>query len=247
MRNRVLSVVAAAALAAGGLTTATLVNPATAAADGCFTFDSDLSEGDSGAAVEELQVRVAGWVSRGEHLTIDGEFGPATEAAVERFQEGYDIAPSGVVDAETREVLHALGQDDCTPEHFSYSEFDDNCGANNFEGGKVDAATAKENSRRVMWQLEAMRHKLGDVPLGITSGFRSVSCNDSVGGSSTSRHMYGETADLGIGANEHPQCTLYDAAHEAGFTEIIGPGAEGHNDHVHVANDPTPYSSAPNC
>ncbi|MCR3722827.1 MULTISPECIES: M15 family metallopeptidase [Prauserella salsuginis group] len=248
MRKRFLSLLAAAAVAAAGLTAATAVTtPAPASAASCYEWSSTLSRGDSGSDVKELQIRVAGWVSHGEHLVIDGVYGPATEAAVKRFQSGYGLGADGVAGPQTFSKIYDLTSSDCTPAHFSYSEFDDNCGANNFNGGAVSASTAKENTRRVMWQLEAMRHKLGDRPIGITSGFRSYSCNSAVGGSSSSRHLYGETADMGIGANVHSQCTLYHAAWKAGFTEILGPGYSGHNDHVHVANDPSPFRSAPNC
>ncbi|MFC4004341.1 D-Ala-D-Ala carboxypeptidase family metallohydrolase [Prauserella oleivorans] len=247
MRTRMYSLLAVLALVVGGLTAATMVTPATAHADDCYTWDRTLQRGASGSDVAELQIRVAGWVASGEHLVIDGEYGPATEAAVKRFQEGYGLGADGVAGSQTFNKIYELQDSDCTPAHFDYSEFDDNCGANNFEGGKVSAATAKENTRRVMWQLEAMRHKLGDRPIVVTSGFRSVSCNASVGGSSSSRHMYGETADMGAASNSIPQCELYHAAWKAGFTEILGPGYPGHNDHVHVANDPSPFRSAPNC
>lgn len=247
MRRRIISLAAAAATALAGAAAITVGTAAPAAADSCYTWDDTLRSGDSGSAVEQLQIRVAGWMETGEHLAIDGEYGPATEAAVKRFQSGYGLEATGVAGSETFEQIYELQSSDCTPAHFEYSEFDENCGAHNFDGGKVSASEAQERTKRVMWQLEAMRHKLDDTPLGVSSGIRSVSCNESVGGSSSSRHMYGDAADLGNAANSVAHCTLFAEARKAGFTEVLGAGYPGHNDHVHVANGTGTVHRAPNC
>jgi zinc D-Ala-D-Ala carboxypeptidase len=139
-----------------------------------------------------------------------------------------------------------LQDNDCTPIHFTYGEMDDNCGANNFNGGRVSAEDAKRNTLRMMWQLEAMRHKLGDRPMVVSISFRSVSCNASVGGSTSSRHMYGQATDFSTRSGP-TLCQMFNAAKTSGFEEILGPGYPGHNDHTHVANDPVRTWSAPNC
>ncbi|WP_026455594.1 M15 family metallopeptidase [Saccharomonospora iraqiensis] len=246
MFRRAVSLFAALALAVGGLAGAAVAAPATASADSCYTWNRTLQRGASGSDVAQLQIRVAGWVSHGETLAIDGQYGPATEAAVQRFQSGYGLAADGVAGPQTYDRIYALQDADCTPIHFSHSEFNDNCGANSYYGGTVSAATARENIRRVMWQLEALRHKLGDRPLVITSGFRSESCNAAVGGSPTSLHMYGRAADLGL-ASGPTQCQMWSSARSAGFEEILGPGYPNHNDHVHVGNKSTRFWRAPNC
>ncbi|HEX6353914.1 M15 family metallopeptidase [Actinophytocola sp.] len=216
------------------------------AADGCFTWTRTLSQGTSGSDVTQLQIRVAGWVASGENLVVDGAYGAATTNAVRRFQSGYGLTADGIAGPQTFNKIYELQDDDCTPIHFSHAEFDDNCGANNYEGGKVSAATVRENVRRIMWQLEALRHKLGDRALVVTSSFRSVSCNSSVGGSSTSLHMWGQAADLGL-SSAPTQCQMFSAAKSAGFEEILGPGYPDHNDHVHVGNKSGQFWSAPNC
>ncbi|MCT2585384.1 M15 family metallopeptidase [Actinophytocola gossypii] len=255
MRRRLVPLLAALFMAVTGTVTGAVAaaepvatEPSVAdvaPADACYTWNRTLREGMSGSDVTQLQIRVAGWVASGENLVLDGVFGPATKRAVTRFQSGYGLGADGIAGSQTYSKIYELQDNDCTPIHFAYSEFDDNCGANNFNGGKVSAATAKENIRRVMWQLEAVRRKLGDRPLNITSGFRSVSCNSSVGGSPSSLHMYGQAADLGL--SNPPQCTMWNGGKTAGFEELLGPGYPGHNDHVHMANRSSRFWSAPNC
>jgi zinc D-Ala-D-Ala carboxypeptidase len=246
MRKRLVSLFAVLVLAIAGTVTVSVLAAPTAAADDCYTWNRTLQPGMTGADVTQLQIRVAGWVASGENLSLDGQYGAATQNAVRRFQSGYGLGADGIAGSQTFTKLYELQDSDCTPVHFAYAEFDDNCGANNFNGGKVAAATAKENIRRIMWQLEALRHKLGDRGIVITSGFRSVSCNSSVGGSSTSLHMYGQAADLGL-SSAPTQCQMWGAARSAGFEEILGPGYPGHNDHVHVGNKSGQFWSAPNC
>jgi zinc D-Ala-D-Ala carboxypeptidase len=96
-----------------------------------------------------------------------------------------------------------------------------------------------------MWKLQAMRHALGDQPIRVTSGFRSVSCNNAVGGASNSRHLYGDAADLGAGA--HTLCQMAKEARNRGFAGILGPGYPGHSDHTHVDGRPSQFWSASGC
>ncbi|MCQ8828605.1 D-Ala-D-Ala carboxypeptidase family metallohydrolase [Streptomyces malaysiensis] len=214
----------------------------TAHAAGCYTWNRTLSEGSSGADVTQLQIRVAGWVTSGERLSYDGVYGARTAAAVKKFQSAYGLPADGVAGSQTFSKIYALQDADCTPVHFAYSELN-KCNSD-WSGGAVSAATAKANALKTMWKLEAMRHALGDVPITISSGFRSYACNSAVGGASTSRHLYGDAADL---TGSPSFCTLAKEARVHGFSEILGPGYPDHNDHAHVALDPSPYWSAPNC
>ncbi|GAB2467482.1 D-Ala-D-Ala carboxypeptidase family metallohydrolase [Streptomyces incanus] len=218
------------------------VTAGTAHADDCYTWNRSLSQGSSGSDVTQLQIRVAGWVTSGERLSYDGQYGARTTAAVKKFQAAYGLAADGVAGPATFNKLYALQDSDCTPVHFSYAELN-KCNSD-WSGGAVPAATARANALKTMWKLEAMRRQLGDVPLTISSGFRSYACNNAVGGSSTSRHLYGDAADL-VGSPSF--CTLAKQSRTHGFSEILGPGYPGHNDHVHVAHAPSPYWSAPSC
>ncbi|MFF3320632.1 D-Ala-D-Ala carboxypeptidase family metallohydrolase [Streptomyces sp. NPDC002889] len=214
-----------------------------ARADGCYTWSRPLSQGTSGADVTQLQIRVAGYPGYGAVLAIDGDYGPATAAAVKRFQSAYGLPADGVAGTGTFNKIYALQDSDCTPIHFSYAELND-CNTT-WAGGAVSAGTAKSNALRTMWKLEAMRHALGDQPLTVTSGFRSQACNDAVGGAAGSRHLYGDAADLGAGP--HSLCKLAQQARNHGFNGILGPGYPGHSDHTHVDHRASRYWSASSC
>jgi zinc D-Ala-D-Ala carboxypeptidase len=247
-KTRVMSVLVAVLtaipLAVGlGVSTAT-----PAAADGCYTWTRTLRVGTTGNDVAQLQIRVAGWAPYRSYVAIDGVFGNGTKAAVERFQAGYGLGVDGVAGSQTFGKIYDLQDNDCTPIHFTYAEFDNGCGIGGWAGGKVSAATAQGNALRQMWKAEALRHKLGDRPLYVSSAFRSVECNARVGGSSNSEHMYGTATDL---TGSPTLCQLATQARTTGHSGILGPGYPDHNDHTHIdsrAERGLGYAwSAPNC
>ena len=239
--------------------TATAVRPAAAAgpaaAAECYRWPRTLRAGMRGKDVANLQVRVAGWTASHSYVAIDGVFGAGTKAAVARFQAAYGLPASGTAGSGTYAKIYALQDPDCTPAHFSLAELDDSpaCGGG-FDGGKVSSLQAQTSVRRLMWKLEALRHQLHDAPLLVSSGFRSAACNRRADGTSNSQHLYGTAADLVSPGTS--LCAIARAARSAGFSGILGPGAEGHGDHVHVdsraENDHDGlanafYWSAPSC
>ncbi|WP_327265864.1 D-Ala-D-Ala carboxypeptidase family metallohydrolase [Streptomyces sp. NBC_01232] len=243
MTHRLFTPFLAVLLVAVSLFVTTVATAGAAHADGCFTWTRTLARGSSGADVTQLQIRVAGYPGSGGVLGIDGAFGPATAAAVTRFQQAYGLPANGVADSATFSKIYALQDNDCTPVNFSYAELND-CNTT-WSGGAVSAATAKSNALRTMWKLQAMRHALGDAPITVTSGFRSRACNAAVGGAADSRHLYGDSADLAAGP--HSLCKLAQAARNHGFAGILGPGYPGHDDHTHVDHRPSRFWSAPSC
>jgi zinc D-Ala-D-Ala carboxypeptidase len=243
VRDRTGRLVAAVLLVLGTTGTVLVLSSSPALADACYTWSGTLSSGSSGEAVRQLQIRVAGYPGSGGVLTVDGQYGPATKAAVQRFQSAYGLSADGVAGPQTFSKIYALQDDDCTPVNFSYGELN-NCNST-WSGGNVPAATAKANALLTMWKLQALRHALGDVPITVTSGFRSVSCNNAVGGASSSRHLYGDAADL-VSASRS-LCQLAQEARNHGFAGILGPGYPDHNDHTHVDGRPSRFWSAPNC
>ncbi|TCP51997.1 putative peptidoglycan binding protein [Tamaricihabitans halophyticus] len=179
-----------------------------------------LERGDTGQDVTEVQIRVAGWAADSaaeEYVEVNGEFDAATEAAVTRFQDAYGLQTTGEVDAETQSELDALEDSDGT-KNFNFSEFHSKDGAG-FSGGNVGESEVKENVRRLMYKLEAIRKKAGDQPITVNSGFRSKSHNDSVGGASNSQHTYGIAADIVVSGASPGKVTDY--AKTTGFSGII--------------------------
>ena len=63
-----------------------------------------LVEGDTGPAVRTLQTRLNVW---GAHLTVDGDFGAGTLAAVKAFQTGHKLTVDGIVGPQTWAALNA--------------------------------------------------------------------------------------------------------------------------------------------
>jgi zinc D-Ala-D-Ala carboxypeptidase len=184
------------------------------------TGPRDLRAGMSGVDVRELQIRVAGWASddsRQVFLNVSGYFDASTEAAVRRFQQAHGLPAGGVVDQATHGRLGAMATADGSTAHFEWSQFASPDGSG-FAGGTVDEATVRENVRRLMYKLEALRHKAGNAPVTINSGFRSRSHNASVGGASNSQHLYGITADIVVRGRTTRQ--VYVIAETCGFSGL---------------------------
>ncbi|PRY38211.1 D-Ala-D-Ala carboxypeptidase family metallohydrolase [Umezawaea tangerina] len=195
-----------------------------------YSWTRTLTQGATGADVTELQIRVAGWAaSSASHsrVAIDGEFGAGTLAAVKRFQSAYGLTADGSVGPSTQAKLNSLEQSDGSTLHFNWSEFTDRV-SGTFSGGKLSAASTKENARRTMYKLEALRKKLGDKAITVNSGFRSIAHNADVGGATDSMHLYGTAADLNVPGVANR--TVYQKAETCGFS-----GLETYTvDHQHV-------------
>ncbi|WP_018156524.1 D-Ala-D-Ala carboxypeptidase family metallohydrolase [Demetria terragena] len=202
------------------LLTSTGILMATPGEAQAYDWKRTLKEGSTGADVKELQIRVAGWAADSAsktHVGVDGDFGAGTKAAVTRFQKAYGLSANGTVDASTQKALNALEDSDGT-KNFNFSEFHSKDGSK-FSGGKVSEATVKENVRRMMYKLEAMRKKSGNKAISINSGFRSIKHNTSVGGASNSQHMYGIAADIVISGKSVSNTISY--AKTSGYSGII--------------------------
>ncbi|WP_078856524.1 D-Ala-D-Ala carboxypeptidase family metallohydrolase [Streptomyces sp. NBRC 109706] len=242
MLRRLVRVLLTIVMVASAAVVGTVATAGTAQADGCYTWNRVLSQGSSGEDVRQLQIRVAGYPGYGAVLAIDGQYGPATAAAVTRFQQAYGLSADGVAGPQTVGKIYDLQDNDCTPIHFTYAEMN-RCNSD-WSGGAVNAATARSNALQQMWKLEALRHALGDRPLNTSSGFRSYSCNSAVGGAANSNHLYGRGIDL-VGSPTF--CQIVTQARNHGFNEILGPGYPGHNDHAHLGSMSSRFWSAPSC
>ena len=172
-----------------------------------YDFDRKLRKGSRGRDVKALEIRVAGWYSRGNktRLVVDRKFGRKTVRAVKRFRDHYGLRVRGSAGRAVFRILDRLGDRNGSTRHFAWSEFTQNynssCSAQansyagSLRGGMVSPARVKRYVRRLMWRLEALRAKGGGSPVGINSGFRSVSYNNCIGGAGASQHMYGTAAD----------------------------------------------------
>ncbi|GAA4919171.1 zinc D-Ala-D-Ala carboxypeptidase [Stackebrandtia albiflava] len=204
-----------------------------------YRWPATLAEMTS-ADIRQLQIRLAGYPGYRAVLAVDGVFGPRTRAALLRFSAAYSLPDDGGTGEAVFDKIYQLQDSDNTPVHFDYAEFDQ-CD-DDWSGGAVSTATARENARRLMWKLEALRHALGDRPITVVGGFRSRACNDALGGEPDSRHLYGDAADIVAGS----PCEVARRAGYHGFGEIFGAGRPGHGDGVHVASGGSVWS-APGC
>ncbi|QUI24482.1 peptidoglycan-binding protein [Vallitalea pronyensis] len=99
----------------------------------------------------------------------------------------------------------------------------------------------KENVRRVMWRLEALRKKIGSKPINLTSGFRYWNYHfrsPNVYGGNTSNvtlnsmHLYGAAADIYVSG--YSNTSLKNMAKTCGFT---GGYSEGSFVHIDIRSD----------
>ena len=219
------------AIVAAGVTTvggAVLLSNGIASA---YSWSRTLRQGTNGADVKELQIRVAGWAADGASQT-PGRRSTATSAPAPPPRSGGSrprtVSPSTASSGPTRRRSSTRwSQSDGSTAHFNWSEFTDRV-SGTFNGGKLSAAAAKENARRCMYKLEALRVKLGNRPITVNSGFRSIAHNADVGGASDSMHLYGTAADLNVPGVSNR--TVYQKAETCGFS-----GLETYTvDHQHV-------------
>lgn len=98
IRLLVAIVATLAVFGTGAAAGATTVSPALCA--------TTLQQGSTGSCVSQLQTRLN---QLGAHLTVDGNFGPATRNAVEAFQGRSSIGVDGIVGPTTRSHLDSPG------------------------------------------------------------------------------------------------------------------------------------------
>jgi D-alanyl-D-alanine carboxypeptidase (penicillin-binding protein 5/6) len=72
----------------------------------------ELKMGATGELVQAVQRALNARLAPSPDLTVDGDFGPATESAVKAYQRAKGLAVSGVVNAETLQALGPLAFDD---------------------------------------------------------------------------------------------------------------------------------------
>lgn len=79
---------------------------------GASSPDNSIREGSFGKTVEALQRTLNQRLDPTPNLAIDGDFGPATRTAVERFQHSHHLEATGVVEQKTWDALGPLIETD---------------------------------------------------------------------------------------------------------------------------------------
>lgn len=83
---------------------------------GTGTSNGPLQMGAFGVLVEMLQRTLNARLEPSPELSVDGDFGPATETAVKRFQKSKQLASTGIVDRTTWQSLGTLIAEEPKPE-----------------------------------------------------------------------------------------------------------------------------------
>jgi zinc D-Ala-D-Ala carboxypeptidase len=193
--------------AAGIAFSATVIITVAAPAVQARDFDRRLKPGAENSDVKALQVRIAGWypTNAQESFAIDGSYSTQTKAAMKAFEAAYGRPVNGIASKMDLQILNNLQRSNGSTRHFVFDEFQQNksssCSsransyAGTFSGGMSTPNRVKQNVKRLMWRLEAVRKKGGSEPIGINSAFRSTPYNDCIGGARASQHLYGTAAD----------------------------------------------------
>lgn len=139
----------------------------------------------------------------------DGINGSKTRNGVRAFQKDYnrrfnkEITVDGTPGPQTYEALrHWINQaGNKGTRNFNINEFASKDGGGLPKGGM---------DKNLITKLEQLRYNLGDKPMIINSGYRTVAHNKRVGGASKSQHIYGKAADIVV--RDVKPSTVYNAA-----------------------------------
>lgn len=171
-----------------------------------FNGDHDLHR-----AVRDFQ---RGW-NLGRPLHVDGVVGKRTEAAIreslKRLHDGKPTASS----------------------HFSFSEWTCHCG----NDGKPYASCARVRVHRALLRgLEDLRSHYYRGGLTPVSGYRCPAYNQSIGGASSSQHLYGAACDL---PPKVPMRSVASLRRFSGIGYVHTSGLAAHVDVRHLSGNNT--------
>ncbi len=126
-------------------------------------YDGEILKlGSSGSKVAQLQMYlnyIGQYNTVIPTLTEDGQFGPATEAAVRAYQEYYSLEVDGIVGEMTwnsiEELYENLNIDTLPPEQL---------GPNVYPGTLIKVGSVGDNVRRVQFWLTIISYNFTDIP-----------------------------------------------------------------------------------
>ena len=134
----------------------------------------------------------------GKVNNVDGELGPKTKAATEKFQTDYALEADGIFGPDTeKRILEVIatgekpGVDWSKVKYFRREEFMCNC------GGKYCNEMPVEPVPLLVYTADKIRGHFGKAAL-VSSGVRCKQHNANVGGVPDSRHMTGRAMDFRI-------------------------------------------------
>lgn len=215
-----------------------------------------VQSGDSGDAVSAAQTQLN---ANGASLAVDGAFGAGTDAAARSFQSSAGLTADGIVGPATwQALLTGSGGGTAPPSGDAAATAQailDNPGIELYEFPEDPASTSLANIRDTAAGQPAKTSPYGDA--GVTSVNLSpamlsalLALNTEYGHTlrvtsiagedhtTTSKHYLGQAVDIDLidgvrvyeGADHQ---AIQDACDAMGATLTLGPGDEGHSDHVH--------------
>ncbi|WP_237292438.1 MULTISPECIES: GH25 family lysozyme [Streptomyces] len=220
-----------------------------------------VKQGSRGPAVKALQHQLN---ASGGHIDADGEFGPATTAAVRTFQTTKKLPADGIAGPRTWSLLLTdTGGSAGVPAGsavalakqlletpgitFARTHSETRHNASSAYSNIVDMAAGRGaltspgshvGSKRVQLDPRMLR---GLLTLHDKYGYR-MNISEFVGGvhSKTSRHYRGLSFDVNVINGKHvgkgaPHKAVMNLCSQLGATELRGPGDPNHDTHIHCA------------
>ena len=145
----------------------------------------------------------------GKVNNIDGELGPKTRAATEKFQTDYALEADGIFGPDTeKRMLEVIatgekpGVDWSKVKYFRKEEFMCNC------GGKHCGGFPAEPVPMLLKVADNVRGHFNKAAL-VSSGVRCKQHNKNVGGVANSRHLTGRAMDFRISGKSAAQVLEY--------------------------------------
>ncbi|MFK7798137.1 MAG: peptidoglycan-binding protein [Aureispira sp.] len=222
------------------------------------------SVGDGGSN-QEADVKIIQELlnQKGAQLTVDGQIGPNTIAAIHAFQTSINIPPDGLISPNKNTWKGLIGSGGSVDPKANTG------GDGNFDPGEPLAAGSKPSSsnfkyeefisprdpvrevpqqywanlQKLMNNLEIIRSALG-TSMNINSGYRSPDYNAQIGGASASKHMLAQAADI---STSLPPSQVYDTIAQLIQDGKITPGGLGkykNFTHYDVRGSYTPFQGA---
>lgn len=145
----------------------------------------------------------------GKVNNVDGELGPKTKAATEKFQTDYALEADGIFGPDTeKRILEVIatgekpGVDWKKVRFFQKQEFMCNCGGKYCSGFPVEPVPA------LVYTADKVRLYFGE-PCIVSSGVRCKQHNANVGGVANSKHMTGRAMDFRISGKKAAEVLEY--------------------------------------